>query len=58
MGYCCADCGDENHTCTAWDGKGDPGGIGRIPPNHNLVETCPTDIKKCPYRHKKIPSKV
>ncbi len=22
MGYCAWDCGDREHTCTAWDGKG------------------------------------
>jgi len=55
MGFCCADCGDGEHTCTAWDGTG----WSKVndQPNHNLVETCPTDVTKCKYRHKKIQAK-
>ena len=57
MGYCCADCGDSEYTCTAWDGKGEPY-VGNVTnPNHNLVEECPRDIAKCEYRRKKIKSK-
>ncbi len=56
MGFCCWDCGDTEHTCTAWDGKGNSR-VG-AKPNHNLVETCPTNIKTCEYRKKKIPSTV
>ncbi len=51
MGYCCEDCGGSDHTCTAWDGKGNSRIGGR--PNHNLVEKCPKDITKCEYRHQK-----
>ena len=60
MGYCCSDCGDENYTCTAWDGKGWPSKIvgGEKIPNHNLIIECPKDIKTCQYRHKKIKSTV
>ena len=54
MGFCCADCGDSEHTCTAWDGKGNC--VERGSPNHNLVEKCPVPITKCEYRKKKIKS--
>jgi len=56
MGYCCGDCGDDEHTCTAWDGKGFPK-VG-LEPNHNLVKSCPEDITKCEYRKEKIKPKV
>lgn len=55
MGFCCADCKDVEHTCTAWDGNGSAGGLG-FPQNHNLVETCPVPVTKCEYRKKKMPS--
>lgn len=54
MGYCCADCGDTEHSCAAWDGTGRPQ-IG-IKPNHNLVPSCPNDIKRCEYRKEKVKS--
>ena len=57
MGFCCANCGDSEHTCTAWDGNG-TNTVSGMQPNHNLVEKCPVDIKKCEYRHKKIKSTV
>lgn len=64
--YCAGDCGDEKHTCTAWDGKGtnlssecyvDENGQNntRTIPNHNLVEKCPP-VNKCEYRMPKRPS--
>lgn len=55
MGYCCADCGDSEHTCIAWDGRGYP--VINREPNHNLVKSCPKDIAKCEYRRKKTKSK-
>lgn len=54
MPYCCLDCGDSNYTCTAWDGTGSNKVWNE--PNHNLVLTCPRDIKACTYRKKKISS--
>ena len=42
MGFCAYDCGDEEHTCTAWDGKGTI--------THNLQPECPADIAHCPWR--------
>jgi hypothetical protein len=59
--YPCIDCGDTEHTCLAWDGKGVV--------SHNLVVNCPNNvlevngvekdfnaIEKCEYRMAKIPS--
>jgi hypothetical protein len=57
IGYCAWDCGDENHTCTAWDGTGYSliATGTEMKPNHNLAENCPP-ITKCQYRMKKIKS--
>lgn len=55
MGYYCADCGDTEHSCTAWDGKGESISPGNLP-NHNLIKECPQDITKCEYRLKKMKS--
>jgi len=55
MGYCSANCKDEEHTCTAWDGKGSSEINHK--PNHNLAEFCPEDVTKCEYRKKKIKAK-
>jgi hypothetical protein len=52
--YACADCKDSEHTCLAWDGKGNAGDNSN--PNHNIVEKCPDDVTKCEYRMPKIPS--
>jgi hypothetical protein len=70
--YCAYDYDGENHTCTAWDGTGvntrHPDSY-TVSPNHNLVESCPNDVReteevkkdhkaisKCEYRMPKIPS--
>ena len=56
----CYDCGDKDHTCTAWDGQGYwfiDEGEERLP-NHNLVEECPADIRTCSYRKRKMPSEA
>lgn len=57
MGYCAYDCGDSEHTCTVWDGKGHSLRFvnGEQLPNNNLAE-CPKDITTCDYRKKKVPS--
>lgn len=53
-GFCSQDCGDSEHTCTAWDGRG----YNEVNhhPNHNLIAECPKDIITCPYRKEKIKS--
>jgi len=54
MGFCCYECEGSEYICTAWDGKGESHILAK--PNHNLVEKCPTNVKTCQYRKKKIPT--
>ena len=59
MGFYSFDCGDNKHTCTAWDGNGVhiKSMDGKNIPNHNLVGDCPKNITTCEYRVKNTLSK-
>jgi hypothetical protein len=46
MGFCCLNCGDQEHQCTAWDGKGVA--------KPNLMTPCPAKVETCPYRKENV----